>query len=42
MTGKARYLKELYKEGVIDENNLDNAITKGWITTEEKDEILQQ
>ena len=34
-----RYLKGLYNEGKIDEINLDNAISKSWITTEEKNEI---
>lgn len=40
MTGKARYLKSLYNEGKIDEVNLDNAINRGWITQEEKEEIM--
>lgn len=40
LSAKGRYLKGLYKEGKIDETNLDNAITKGWITTEEKNEIM--
>jgi len=42
MTGKARYLKGLYDEGKIGDTKLENAVTKGWITTEEKNEIMQQ
>ena len=32
-------LKRLYEEGRIDSNCLQNAVNKGWITPEEKDEI---
>lgn len=40
LTGISRYLKGLYKEGKIGEKELDNAITKEWITEEEKDKIM--
>jgi len=36
------YLKELYQEGRISEAGLDNAVSKGWITEEQKQEIVQQ
>lgn len=32
-------LKRLYEEGRIDSNGLQNAVNRGWITPEEKDEI---
>jgi len=32
-------LKRLYEEGRIDSNGLQNAVDKGWITPEEKNEI---
>lgn len=40
LTGKARYLKKLYKNSMIKEINLENAVSKGWITKEEKNEII--
>ena len=33
-------LKYLYSVGKIKEVHLDNAVSKGWITEEEKQEIL--
>ena len=35
------YLKELYREGKISEAGLDNAVSKGWITEEEKQKIVK-
>ena len=32
-------LKRLYEEGRIDSNGLQNAVNRGWITPEEKNEI---
>jgi len=40
LTGVASYLADMYREGKITEAKLDNAVTKGWITTEEKNEII--
>ncbi len=34
-------LKKLYKQDKLNEKNLDNAITKGWITKEQKTEIME-
>lgn len=42
MNGRARYLKKMYQAGRITEAHIDNAVSKGWITEEEKNEILQQ
>ena len=33
-------LKRLYEEGKIGEANINNAVTLGWITDEQADEIL--
>ena len=33
-------LKRLYEEGKIGESELDNAVSKGWITEEQKYEIM--
>jgi len=33
-------LKRLFAQGKIDEQCLSNAVTKGWITEEEKREII--
>ena len=33
-------LKRLYREGKIDEQGLENAVAKGWITQEQADEIM--
>lgn len=33
-------LKDMYIRGLLDETKLDNAIKKGWITPEQKQEIL--
>ncbi len=33
-------VKRLYHEGKIDESGLDNAISRGWITSEEKKKIM--
>ena len=33
-------LKYLYDKGLIQEVHLDNAIAKGWITEENKNEIM--
>ena len=33
-------VKRLYHEGKIDESGLDNAISRGWITSEEKRKIM--
>jgi len=35
-------LKRLYKEGKLTEEGLNNAISKGWITEEQKQEIVSQ
>ena len=35
------YLKSLYQEDKISEAGLDNAVSKGWITEEEKQEIVK-
>ena len=35
------YLKSLYQKGKISEVGLDNAVSKGWITEEEKQEIVK-
>ena len=40
MSGLARYLEKLYKNGRATETTLNNAVDRGWITAEEKDEIL--
>lgn len=39
MTGKGRYLKNLYDEGDLDNNNIHKAVEKNWITKEEYKEI---
>lgn len=41
MSGVARYLKSLYDEGKATEVTINNAVTEGWITEEEKNKILQ-
>jgi hypothetical protein len=33
-------LMRLYKEGQIDDAGLESAVKKGWITEEEKEEII--
>jgi hypothetical protein len=33
-------LKYLYSNGMINETHLDNAIAKGWLTEEEKSQIV--
>lgn len=33
-------LKRLYEQGKIGEEELTNAVEKGWITEEQKDEII--
>lgn len=33
-------VKKIYLEGKIDDTGLDNAVTKGWITEEQKAEII--
>ena len=33
-------LKRLYSEGKIDESGLQAAVDKGWITAEQKQEIM--
>lgn len=33
-------LKRLYQEGKLSENGLNNAVLKGWITEEQKQEII--
>lgn len=35
-------VKRLYITGKIDESGLDNAIVRGWITSEEKKEIMAE
>ena len=40
LTGVANYLKDMYKENKITKEKLDNAVAKGWITEEEKRNIL--
>ncbi len=34
-------LKYLFKNGIINETHLDKAINKGWITTGQKQEIVE-
>lgn len=34
-------LKRLYRNGEINENGLENAVKKGWITKEQMDEIIK-
>ncbi len=34
-------VKRLYDEGRLTETGLDNAVSKGWITTEEKTQIME-
>lgn len=34
-------LKRLYRKGEINENGLEKAVTKGWITKEQMDEIIK-
>lgn len=41
MTGKARYLKDLYNNGKISDSSLENAVTKGWISEDEKIQIIE-
>lgn len=33
-------LLNLWKQGKLDENGVNNAVIKGWITDSQKDEIL--
>lgn len=35
-------IKRLYQTGKIDESYVNNAVTKGWISQEQADEILCQ
>lgn len=35
-------LKRMWCEGKLTESKLDNAVTKGWITLEQKQEIITQ
>lgn len=35
-------VKRLYDEGRLTENGLDNAVAKGWITTAEKTQIMEE
>lgn len=35
-------LQRLWNEGKLTESMLDNAVTKSWITTEEKQQIMTQ
>lgn len=35
-------LKRLYQAGKLDEAGLENAVTKGWITEEQKREIMSK
>ena len=41
LTGVAGYLNDMYQEDKITETKLDNAVAKGWITEEEKQEIVR-
>ena len=34
-------LKRLYRNGEITESGLEKAVTKGWITKEQMDEIIK-
>lgn len=34
------YLKKLYNEGKLSAAGIENAVTKGWITEEEKNAII--
>ena len=34
-------LKRLYGNGSIDKNGLEKAVTKGWITVEQKKKIIK-
>lgn len=34
-------LKRLYRNGEINEKGLEKAVTKGWITKEQMDEIIK-
>lgn len=34
-------LKRLYRDGKINENGLESAFKKGWITKEEKEKIIK-
>ena len=40
LTGVASYLNDMYQEGKLTETKLDSAVSKGWITEEEKNEII--
>ena len=42
LTGTANYLADMYQEGKITEEKLDNAVAKSWITKKEKNEIIEQ
>lgn len=33
-------VKRLYIEGRLTDKGLDNAVTRGWVTTEQADEII--
>ena len=35
-------LKELYREGKLDEKGLETAVARGWITEEQRLEILAE
>lgn len=34
-------LKKLYASGKLSENGLSNAVTKGWITEDQKKQIIE-
>ncbi|KXS40996.1 MAG: hypothetical protein AWU54_1776 [Candidatus Frackibacter sp. T328-2] len=40
LSGKAKYLEGLYNEGKITEVHLNNAVSRGWITEDEKNLIM--
>lgn len=35
-------LRRLYREGKIDESGLESAVEKGWITEEQKNQIMSE
>lgn len=35
-------LRRLYREGKIDEAGLESAVEKGWITEEQKNQIISE
>lgn len=40
MNGVGRYLKSMYEEGKATIEMIENAVTKGWITEEDKNIII--